>query len=308
MRNLTIVTLAAALLALAARAEEPDLKSPGTRDLTLQVGGDERTYRLHIPPRPADTNPAARPLVIALHGAASTGKQMETLTGFSALADKKGFVAVYPDGENRVWRYWNAAGGRKDFQFISDLVDALVKAGTADARRVYLTGISNGAYFSNALAVEFADRIAAIAPVAGTFLKLAGNRAKPARAVPVCYWHGTEDPIVGYDGIDAISKRDSSMSAEECVAWWAEKDGCEKEAKVEKLEDKAADDGTTVEKWTYAGTAPVVFYKVIGGGHTWPGMPAVGEKILGAVSKDINASETIWAFFEKHALPEQDAK
>ncbi|KAF0244294.1 MAG: poly(3-hydroxybutyrate) [Planctomycetota bacterium] len=299
---------AAALWILAggiAQAEEPDLKSPGTRDLTMKVGEDGRTWRLHVPKR---ENEKRVPLVIALHGAASTGKQMEAMTGFTPMADKKGFAVAYPDGQNRVWRYLNFAGGKADFSFMEGIIDALVEAGVADPRRVYLTGISNGAYMSNACAVHLGEKVAAIAPVAGTFLKLGVNLQKPPHAMPVCCFHGTEDQVVGYDGTDFISKRDMSIGAEELVAWWAGKNGCEEKPKVEKLEDKAADDGTTVEKWTYAGDAPVVFYKIAGGGHTWPGMPAGVEKLLGQVSRDVIASELIWEFFAKHALPEPDKK
>lgn len=271
--------------------------------MTIKVGRDERAFRLHVPP--ATTVAGLRPLIIALHGAASTGKQTEGMSGLSAMADKKGFVVAYPEGENRLWRYWNAGEGKKDFQFISDLMDALVKSGTADPQRIYLTGISNGAYMSNALAIEYADRIAAIGPVAGTLNKLVARMGKLKRAVPVCYWHGTEDHVVGYDGSDFISKHEVSLGAEECVRWWADKNGCAKEPKVEKLEDKVPDDGTTVERWTYAGSAPVIFYKVTGGGHTWPGMPAGVEKVLGKVCRDVNASDVLWEFFSKHSLADR---
>src|SRR6185295_4474482 len=179
----------ALVVLVALGAQDPDLVSPGTRDLTIKVGKEDRAFRIHVPP----TGSGPRPLIVALHGAASNGKQTETMTGLSALADQKGFVVVYPDGENRIWRYWNVGEGKKDFQFISDLMDALVKAGTADPRRIYLTGISNGAYFSNALAIDYGDRVAAIAPVAGTLLRPVGRMGKPKRAMPVCYWHGTED-------------------------------------------------------------------------------------------------------------------
>lgn len=292
--------LALAVLALLG-TQDPDLASPGTRDLTMKVGRDERTFRLHVPPNGS----GPRPLILALHGMASTGKQTELLTGLTALADQKGFVVAYPDGENRVWRYWNVGEGKKDFQFISELMDALVKSGSADPRRIYLTGISNGAYFSNALAIEYGDRVAAIAPVAGTLLRPLSRLAKPKRAMPVCAWHGTDDAVVGYDGTDFMTKREFSLGAEECAKWWAEKNGAAKEPKVEPLENKAADDGTTVERWTWAGDTPVVFYKILGGGHTWPGMPAGAEKVLGKVCRDINASETMWEFFSRHPLPEK---
>src|SRR5947207_2642535 len=89
-----------------ARAEEPDLKSEGTRDLTMTVGEAERTWRLHLPKR---ENGKMMPLVIAIHGAMSSGKQMEGITGFDALADKKGFAVAYPDGEKHLWNYIKAA-------------------------------------------------------------------------------------------------------------------------------------------------------------------------------------------------------
>jgi polyhydroxybutyrate depolymerase len=184
-------------------------------------------------------------------------------------------------------------------------MDALIKSGTADPRRIYLTGISNGAYFSHALAIEYGDRVAAIAPVAGTLLRPIARLGRTKRAVPVCAWHGTDDTVVGYDGTDFLTRREMSLSAEESVKWWAEKNGGAKEPKIEPLENKSADDGTTVERWTFAGPAPVVFYKILGGGHTWPGMPAGGEKLLGKVCRDVNASEVIWEFFSNHPLPEK---
>jgi len=304
LRTRQCLFAAAVLLACSpARAEEADLTSPGTRDLGMTIGEDERTWRLHVPKR---ENDRSVPLVIAIHGAASTGKQMEAMTGFTPMADKKGFAVAYPDGENRIWRYLNVAGGKKDFAFIEGIIDALVKAGVADSKRVYLTGISNGAYMSNACAVQLGEKVAAIAPVAGTFLRIGVNLHRPPHPMPVCYFHGTEDRVVGYDGTDFISKRDSSLSAEELAAWWADKNECAKEPKVEKLEDKSAEDGTQVEKRTYAGASTVVFYRVEGGGHTWPGMPAVGEKLLGKVSQDVKASEVIWEFFAKYSLPEKD--
>ncbi|MBI2922603.1 MAG: polyhydroxybutyrate depolymerase, partial [Planctomycetes bacterium] len=184
-----------------------------------------------------------------------------------------------------------------------EVVDGLVGAGVADARRVYVTGISNGAYMANHLACVMGERIAGIAPVAGTFLKATMGATKAPRAMPVIYFHGTEDRVVGYEGTDFISKRDSSLGAEELVAWWAKANGCEGEAEVAKVEDKA-DDGTAVERREWkGGKAPVVFYRIEGGGHTWPGMPAVAERLLGKSTQDIEASELIWEFFAAQQLP-----
>jgi poly(3-hydroxybutyrate) depolymerase len=43
----------------------------------------------------------------------------------------------------------------------------------------------------------------------------------------------------------------------------------------------------------------VIFYKVIDGGHTWPGQPLQPEFVLGRTCKDFNATEVIWEFFAR---------
>src|SRR5262245_26364613 len=151
---------------------------------TFKHNGHDRTYILHLP-KGYKNDPV--PLVVALHGAASNGAQTERLTGFDRIADEKGFAVVYPDGLERIWRYTELMDrkGIDDIGFIVALVDKLVKDKVADPKRVYATGISNGAYMSNALAARHADTFAAIAPVAGTFVRLPGDRPKPARPVPV---------------------------------------------------------------------------------------------------------------------------
>lgn len=269
---------------------------PGRHAKSMTHGGVKRTYRMYIPKK-RDATPA--PLVLAIHGAFTDGLVMEGLTGFNRLADKHGFIAVYPDGINRIWRFW----GNEDVDYVTALVDDLVAKKLADPRRVYATGLSNGAYFSHRLGYDQAKRFAAIAPVSGTLVKLMAESApKQALKMPVLYIHGTDDRITGYDGKDMFTKTASSMRAEDMVAWWAKRNGCEQTPKVEKLPDKE-DDKTRVERWCYPPAkdgAEVIFYKVIGGGHTWPGELFQPEFILGRTCMDFNASEAIWDFFSRH--------
>jgi polyhydroxybutyrate depolymerase len=313
--------LVSALLLIAATAFAQDSKKEGaTSDRTISVGGQERSYRLHLPPGFAAGKPV--PLVVCLHGAGGTGRIQEALTGFDALADRKGFAVAYPDGRRKMWVYMDAgallgrerpaarAGGIGDAGFLWAMVEELIRDGTADARRIYFTGISNGAYMSNTMGCQYADRIAAIAPVAGTMPLRMGETAKPQRALPVLYIHGTADALVGADGSDFLTKRESSLSADGLVEWWAAKNGCAGKPTVEKLPDKEKDD-TTVERLSWTASekgAEVVYYKIAGGGHTWPGGSAQPERMLGAVCRDINATELIWEFFSKHALPEAPKK
>ncbi|HZU98352.1 MAG TPA: PHB depolymerase family esterase [Planctomycetota bacterium] len=286
------------LLGLPAVAKEPPA---GTTKRSLRVGDTERTYRLHRPPGAQPGSPL--PLVLVLHGAGATGEMTEALTKFDAVADANTFVVAYPDGLRRLWLYTPHS---YDVAFIDSLIGTLVAEKVADPKRVYATGISNGAYLSNRLACDLPDRIAAVAPVSGTILKAIAEHEKPGRAVPVLYFHGTEDRIVGYDGTDFLSKRESSLSAESLAAWWAKRNGCASDPTVEKL-TKDPDAPTRVERWTYAAGdagAEVVFMKIEGGGHTWPGGAFQPERLLGKVSREINASELIWAFFLRHTLRE----
>ncbi len=298
-----------AVILCAAAGASVDDRSPATQPTKtpttarqLDVAGRTRSYRLHLPPGFQPGKPV--PLVIALHGAGGNGLIMEVLTGFDQVADTNGFAVAYPDGELGMWRIWPGGRGATkgkiadrikaareeakkpgesasaDVDFMKTLIDELIDKGIADRRRVYVTGISNGGYFSSLLACDLGDRIAAIAPVAGTFAKFAVAEAKPPRPVPVIYFHGTEDRIVGVDGVDRFSKREMSLSADEYVAWWAKQNSCGGEPRVDPLDD-AKDDGTKVERLTHAagkaGGAPVVYYKIIGGGHTWPGVRKLPE-------------------------------
>ncbi len=268
----------------------------GTTERSLDYAGVKRTYRLHLPKGFTQGRPL--PLVVVLHGMGATGAITERLTHFSDIADKQGFVVAYPDGINKVWRYWSD----EDPNFIKALIDELVKEKIADPLRIYVCGISNGASLTNVLACDASDRIAAVAAVAGTMSKVKAEKSQPRRAVPVLYVHGTDDPLVGYDGTDRFSKRQLSLPAEEFVQWWAKKNGCDEKPLTEKLPDKA-NDGTTVKRHTWKGSAEVVFYKVIGGGHTWPGGSVQPERLLGKTCRDFDASEAMWGFFSKYRSP-----
>ncbi|MEW6303393.1 MAG: PHB depolymerase family esterase [Verrucomicrobiota bacterium] len=270
-------------------------RAPGAAR-SLEHAGVKRTYRLHTPKGAPPAKPL--PLVIVLHGMGANGALTEALTKFSPLADQEGFAVVYPDGLNKRWRYW----GDEDTGFIVALVDELIRQGVADRARVHVCGISNGAYLTNVLASEHADRFAAVAAVAGTMPRRKASAARPSRPVPMLYIHGTADEIAGYDGRDRFSKRELSLAAEDLVHWWVKQNGCNPTPVREKLPDNA-DDGTTVERFRYqapGGGADVVFFKINGGGHTWPGGSVQPAELLGKTCRDFDAAEVMWTFFARH--------
>ena len=145
------------------------------------------------------------PLVIVLHGRGTNGEAMNLVTrkGFDKLADKDGFIMVYPDGIELNWndgRMDEEANDRAhkenidDVGFISALIDFMIKDYNIDPKRVYVTGMSNGAIMAYRLACELSDKITAIAPVDGNIPYLLSSKCAPSRPVSVLAINNVNDP------------------------------------------------------------------------------------------------------------------
>lgn len=289
-------------------AVEPDKLVPGDYTRMLQVDEQTRSYLVHVPPNYDPVKPM--PVVLIFHGAGMNAVLMQGFSGLNAKADKEGFIAIYPNGTGAgPFLTFNSGGVEwelvkkqpNDVAFVSRLLDDLATVVSVDPKRVYATGMSNGGMMCYRLAAELSERIAAIAPVAGT---MAVTEAKPKRPVPVLHFHGTEDRLVPYGGPDQrVSKFLTVKSVEDSVAAWVKLNGCCEEPVVEELAD-TADDGMRVTRKVYRGDngAEVVLVTVTGGGHTWPGrQPPFG--LIGRSTRDISATDMIWEFFTRHRLP-----
>lgn len=294
----SVLLLAACCAAVPAAADEPPAKSNPVR--TVKSGGRDRTYLLHVPKTIDPKTPA--PLVVAYHGAGMTARLMRAFTGLDAAADKHGFAVVYPDGTGAI-QTWNAGGVTgftrvDDVAFTRDLLDDLKGLVTADPKRVYAAGFSNGAMLAYKLANELPDRFAAVAAVGGT---MTYDTPAPKRPVPVIHFHGTDDAFVKYVG--SGGQNPLLKSVEVTAKAWAAANGCPLAPADADEPDADPADGCRVKRRTYGpGTdgAEVIVYTVEGGGHTWPGQPSWGG-LMGRATKDIDANARIWEFFRKHA-------
>jgi polyhydroxybutyrate depolymerase len=276
----------------------------------IDVHGQSRTYELYVPANIGASKPAA--LVIALHGGLGQGRSMAKLTGFSSLADREGFLVAYPDGLRRHWRDGRTMPdgtvdpGADDVAFISALIDDVATLHALDARRVYATGMSNGAIFSNYLALKLAGRIAAIAPVAGGIASESAAEFHPAAAVSVLMINGRGDPLVPYAGGAVARTHGSIVATRRSVQLWLDADGLHDEAR---LRDVAANrTGDCSEQWqSWSGGrngSAVTLVSLAGGGHTWPGgSQYLPRLIVGAVCPELDATRVIWDFFREHSKP-----
>ena len=268
---------------------------------SMQFDGENRTYDYH---RPAGyTAQQSYPLVISLHGASSNSFQQALYSEFNNVADTAGFIVVYPNG---IGSTWNSSNGvipgqstADDVGFINALIDRLMSLYSIDARRVYTCGISNGGFMSYRLMCELSHRFAAMASVAGQLPDGIVPTCNPGRPIPVLHLHGTTDPIVAYNGAAGWLSVDSTIS------WWLDNNNCPTTPAFMSLPDLDPNDGTTVETYQYTGCdagSEVMLYKIINGGHTWPGGFVV--PFIGNTCKDIEGSVEIWKFFKRFVIPD----
>lgn len=252
---------------------------------TITVDGVVRSYLLHVP---ATYQPGA-PLVLALHGGAGSARQFSRGNQLTDLSDQAGFILVYPDGLDRSWNDSREIGSRTshdDVGFIRALIDQLSSEYSIDSRRVFVTGVSNGAMMSYRLACELADKIRAIAPVVGNLPVTLAQTCAPSQPVALHMIVGTNDPLVPYEGggVGFFGGRGDVLSAPATAAQWASYNGCAAEPTVTQQSD-------LIEVTTYAGCqAPVEMLTVIGGGHDWYGRTT-------RANNQIDASTSVWAFF-----------
>jgi polyhydroxybutyrate depolymerase len=296
-----LASLAIALGATAACAE------------TLDIKGVTRTFITQFP----DTKPA--PLVIVLHGNTQSGADVMARTSWPAVARRERFGVIFPDGLNRAWadlRLDSKRAGRAppkgtdDVAFVVALIGKYVADGSADPKRIYITGLSNGGAMTMTLTCTRADLFAAAASVIMNLTDESAAACHPQRPVPMLVMNGTIDPLIPYQGGKGTSRFavEGFWSAEKTLAFWRRVNGCEaQDAASIDLDDRDHSDLSTVTR-VESRCPPghdVVLYRVNGGGHRMPShlpdarFPRIATAFLGPQNHDIDGAETIWAFFKK---------
>lgn len=290
-------------------AGEPAALRPGDHSRSIEVEGRERTYLVHVPPQ---YDPAApMPVVLAFHGGGANADNMVAFSGLNEKADQAGFIVVYPEGSGRLPRMLTFNAGNccgkaaeskiDDVAFTRLVLDDLERIANVDRRRVFATGMSNGAMMSYRLAAELSDRIAAIAPVAGP---MGTKDCRPGRAVSVMHFHGDTDECAPFKGGRGRGPSGTDFySVQHSIDAWVAANGCRPAPQTTRLPDRA-DDGTTVKEMRYASGrdgAEVVLVVIEGGGHTWPGREP-RMRALGASTRDISANDMMWEFFQQHPM------
>ena len=289
--------------------------APGDHQFRLRHGGRDRNYLLHVPPQGAPG--AARPVLLVFHGGGGYAASIQRYSRFDAIADREGFLAVYPSGTGSLRRRllaWNAGtccGLAADQQvddvgFALAVLADLARRTPVDSTRVYATGHSNGAMMAYRLAIA-TGRVAAVGVVAGGVV----TDFTPPRPIPVLHIHSVDDPRALYAGglgppFPLTNRRSMHPAIEPMLERWRVLDGCAAEARVtDTLRGPAGsiNAGQTATKLVWQpcreGTE-VAFWKLTGAGHGWPGTPDERfQEIIGPRTTLIDASEEVWRFVSR---------
>lgn len=288
---------------------------PGTAPLSFSSRGLTGVYGRDIP-EGADGPPL--PVVLDLHGYLEPVFAHYTSTEFAGYGRTHGFVTVTPQLLRPGLPRWDFGHGSADIGYLGDLLTEVESTLCVDTRRIYATGLSMGGFTTSSLGCQLADRIAAIAPVAGL-----SDFAwcDPARPVPVIALHGTADPIVAYEGGTGPNARllpspDGTGSADpghqgpdvegpgpqsipDNAAAWARRNGCGTEPTRQQVTSDVV-----LSAYPCPAGAEVQLWSVLGGGHLWFGTPSeiFPEALVGDDTDSISATALVWDFFRSHPM------
>jgi polyhydroxybutyrate depolymerase len=292
--------------------------APGTYEFTLRHGGRERSYRVHVPPQAKERHPL--PVVVNFHGGGGYARYHEAHSHMDETADREGFLAVYPNGTGK-WRdrllTFNAGtccgsatdNHVDDVGFTLALLDDLARRTPLNPRRVYATGLSNGAMMAYRLAAEAPDRIAAIAPIAGGMVV---DSFAPSHGMPIMHFHSLDDPRALYHGglgapFPFTHRRVLHPDMDRVLARWRARDGCPEEpVKAAPIigSPGTRDSGQTAIKYVWGPCttgAEMALWQFTGVGHVWPGgeQARLEGRFVGRSTHLVNANDEMWQFFKR---------
>jgi polyhydroxybutyrate depolymerase len=273
---------------------EPDVASvavderPGDTEQVMDFNGNERLYRLGVPPAYDPETPV--PLVLNLHGSGSNAQEASVYGDVPRAAAQRGMITVAAEA---IGGQWELAGQGDDHDFLNALVDDVEARYCVDRNRVHIVGMSLGAWKAAATACGTEGRFASLSLVT---VEVRPGTCEP---MPVVAFHGRADRTVPYGEGGEVDRADTRLStlpgAEQNVASWAEGGGCEPDPVIERV-------GEDVERRRFEGCAAgvsVELYSIAGGGHTWPGSD-INLGPAGETTQTIDATELTLDFFEAH--------
>ena len=233
----------------------------------IQWQNIQRDYLVKIPAEHDET----MPVLYFLHGLGDNITRLDNEFHFQQIADDFGWMMVVPqalnEGNGTMWNAYLTYSTTDDSGFLMALLDSLSVQYPVNQDSVFFTGFSMGGFMTHRMAIEHGDRITACAPVSGLITSPMSHYTAVA-PVKMLHIHGTNDPVVGYDGNSVYFGYDLGLSVEEILDYWKNANHCVSEPVIDTFPD-LQNDGLRFVRYTYEGDAELQHIKVIGGNHTW---------------------------------------
>ncbi|MFN8986103.1 MAG: alpha/beta hydrolase family esterase [Burkholderiales bacterium] len=300
-------------------AAVPSSYPVGISDQAMMVDGTNRNYRVYVP----NSITAMRAIVLVLHGGGGEGLGVadigtHPLSVFRTVADREGFVVVYPGGlpakdiEGRPgWVDCRAdnttSSGADDVGFLVALVERVRTEYGMTTSRMFMTGTSNGAQMTHAFSFNRADLVAAVATASGSLPvnpKPGPCTTGPSRPLPILVLHGTSDTQMPWLGgcvanVGSACNRGRVISAEATRDRWLQINGLSGVNPSQTVLDGSKTDAGPANRFDYAGTIPLRWWRLDGAGHTVASQTVIvsPNPLTGIQNRDIEFAEVAWAFF-----------
>lgn len=291
---------------------------------SIEVGGLERRFLVHVPADVAEP----RAVVFVLHGGGGEGLGVaedgkSPLSVFRSVADREGFVAIYPEGQPARDRQrligWTdcradnaAASGADDIGFLAALIESVRSAYALPSERIFMAGSSNGAQMSQAFAFHHPEMVGAIASNAGNLPEVPRPGPctdGPSQPIPILLMIGTADTQMPFAGgcvanLGGACQRGRVISAEETRDRWLDINGLDGVSPTETIIDIEAADAGAAHRFIYGGSAPVEWWRLDGAGHAAASrtVPVKTSRIAGVQNQDVEFAEVAWSFFENMGI------
>jgi len=275
---------------------------------------------------------------VVLHGCHQSARDAALLTGVTGLADREGFVALFPeqssqDNPGRCWNWFDRhhqSRGSGEPAAIAQITRGVLdwsRGTTLDRSRVYVMGMSAGGAMAGILAATYPDLYASVGIHSGTQCRAARNAVtgllamknggpdperqgglahasmgSRARVVPVIVIQGEADHTVWAVNGEHVARQwltTSRLAAGEAT-------GLDFARPDVSREDRAPGGlFYSVRTWNDQAGRPVVEYWTVSGlGHAWSGAASEGAY---ADPRGPDATEAMWRFFGRCRMDEESA-
>lgn len=311
----------------AKRARQPTTRATGTWHSATYLGrAGMRPYRVYVPPGLRRTT--AVPLVLLLHGCTQTPLEFAESTRFNQLANRHGFVVIYPQqtivhNGQRCWQWYRPAHqsrARGEPAILAEITQQAVANRARwriDPTRVYVAGISAGGAMALTLGAAYPDVFAAVGVHSAPPYRSATNTMRalpammgmvkpppapdrdPARSSmpPTIVFHGTADGVVNPVNGERVAQQWLGFN-EASSTGPRDPDRVTRSRTATKRSSDGRKFGIT-GYYSARGRKVLEVWRVDGLGHAWSG----GAKDASfSDPRGPRASTAMWRFFTSHSL------